>query len=108
MGLVKITRNGIVLSLAAIVFMFGLAAIALRSVEQPTYDEQSHRAEITKIYPSVHWPEYREAARDVCGLSEHAFQLVAAMAKDDGPKAAQAMAVSTAYMCPERLKWLEK
>lgn len=73
-----------------------------------TYDEPAHRAAITEIYPSVHWPEYRDAARDVCNLSEGSFRLVAAMAKDDGLRAIQAMSVSTVYLCPERLKLLEK
>lgn len=105
MGLVKATKNGIVLSLAAIVFVTDLAMLTMRST---AYDEQAHRAEITAIYPAVHWSEYREAARDVCGLSEGSFRLVAAMAHDDGLKATQAMSISTAYMCPERLKLLEK
>lgn len=96
----------VVIGMALMMIVLGLWA--LFTDEARAYDEQGHRAEIMKIYPSVHWPEYREAARDVCGLSEGSFRLVAAMAADDGPKATQAMAISTAYMCPERLKLLEK
>lgn len=104
----KLEKHDLYLLAAVVVLVVAIAMIVLYLTGGPAYDEQSHRAEITKIYPSVHWPEYREAARDVCGLSEHAFQLVAAMAKDDGLQATRAMSISTAYLCPERLKLLEK
>lgn len=104
----KITKNGIVLSLAAIIFVTGLAAMALRSVEQTSYDEPAHRAAITEIFPSVRWLEYREAARDVCGLDDQPFRLVEAMAADKGVQELRAFLINTSYLCPERLKLLEK
>lgn len=102
----KITKNGIVLTLAAIVFVTGLALMTVRS--RTAYDEPAHRATITKIYPSVRWAEYREAAREICQLDEGPFRLAGSLAADEGPEAAQAMAVNTAYLCPNRLELLEK
>lgn len=105
----KITKTDIfwlsVVTLVLTVIVLGCAALAMRPA---AYDEQGHRAEITKIYPTVQWTEYRDAAREVCGLSDRSFQLVKAMADDDGPQAARALSISTAYLCPERLKLLEK
>ena len=101
----KITKNRIVLASAGLVFVTGLALVTMRST---AYDEPAHRAAITEIFPSVRWLEYREAARDVCKLSDHPFQLVEAMAADKGVQELRAFLINTSYLCPERLKSLEK
>lgn len=102
----KITKNGAVLATAGTVFVAGLAMMTMRSTT--TYDESRHRAEITKVYPSVKWPEYREAAREICALSDRKFDLVVAMAYQDGPEATEAFVINTRHMCPKRLKSVEK
>jgi hypothetical protein len=101
----KITKTDVfwwvVIALAFVVIVSGCLAMVIKS-DGPAYDEQGHRAEISKIYPSVRWPEYRDAARQICDLDDNRYRLVEAMAEDDSPEAAQAFVINSSYLCPGR------
>jgi|SRR6187397_1996809 len=81
------------------------AVLALAACSQQTpYDDQAHRAEISKIYPAVDWPAYREGVREVCELGDDGLANVFRLAAADGPDRLQSLEISLRYMCPERLK----
>lgn len=88
--------------LGFLVIVLSLLSISIFGPDGVRYDEQAHRSEITRIYPSVEWPEYRDAAREICGLDEGAFRHVRSLAADEGPEAEQAMKINVAYLCPGR------
>lgn len=108
----KITKNDIfwwvVIGVAFAVIVSGCLAMVIKSNGATARDEQQHRAKIARIYPSVSWPEYRDAAREICKLDSGSFRLVKAMADDDGPEASQAFSINVEYLCPERLESVEK
>jgi hypothetical protein len=104
--MMKITKTDVfwwvVLAVALVVIITGCLAMVTKS--SATYDESKHRAEITRIYPSVRWSEYRDAAREICRLDDSEFGYVAALATSDGPQAALAFSINVEYLCPNRLK----
>lgn len=95
----KLIFWGVVATFAAIVIVTGCLALT----SKPTYDEPAHREKIAKIYPSVQWSAYRDAAREICGLGDEGLRHVRTLAVEQGPEAEQAMIVNVTYMCPDRL-----
>lgn len=90
----------VVMGVAFLVIVAGCLAMTRRY--PITYDEPGHQRKITAIYPSVDWPRYRDAAREICQLDKPKFREVRSLAVEQGSEAVQAMIINTAYLCPDR------